>query len=59
MGFPHWPAVGVRDTSWVVGKRRTGGGNTGEREVQLLGKEEIGVFKQQYILLAARGISCS
>ena len=34
--FPSLPAVGVHDTSWVVGKRRTEEGNMGEREVQPL-----------------------
>lgn len=61
MRFPNWPVVGVRDTSWVVEKRRTGGGNTGEREVQQLGEEETGVLMQRYILIlpVARGIGRS
>lgn len=27
--LPNFPAVGVRDTSWVVGKRSAEGGNIG------------------------------
>lgn len=54
--FPNLPAVGVRDTSWVVGEGRTGGGDVGERG-PAVGKEEAGAVIQPYILasLWARG----
>lgn len=44
MMFPNLPAVGVHDTSWVVGKRRTEAGNVGERALQQLDQEEESAF---------------
>lgn len=60
MMFPNVPAVGVHDTSWVVGKRRTEGGNTGESFSNWTKRRKT-FFTQQYILipLVARRIGCS